>query len=174
MIQKIFDDYANTNNLQPIKCVFFNNMNLDYVDYIKKENINIQTRHDCDDWMDKDYVQLIQNTYINNIDKYQSIVVHVQPYKVDAKTDTKYKMSFRYNDNATSMFVSLCQNNCDNSVFSLKHGQIGSLGKKCFLLDDGKCWLVIHDNNKLSTITRYDYEIPKKDNTLLLQKIIKK
>ena len=136
--------------------IFFENKLTDYVRYVKKENINIQTRHDCDDWMCNKYVEDIQKIYVDNINKYNSFVIHVQPYKYNFLKNKKYRMSLRYEDNKTSMFASLCQRNCNESLLGANHKDIGKMGEKVFMLDEGSCHLVIHSNNKMSTLTNKD------------------
>jgi hypothetical protein len=136
--------------------IFFENKLTDYVRYVKKENINIQTRHDCDDWMCNKYVDNIQKIYVDNINKYNSFVIHVQPYKYDFLKNEKYRMSLRYGDNQTSMFASLCQRHCNESLLGANHKDIGKMGEKVFMLDEGSCHLVIHNDNKLSTIFKTD------------------
>lgn len=156
LIEGIIDVICEKLNKKKPQLIFLNNMNMDYVDYILSENIDIQTRHDCDDWMCNTYVEQIQNIYSENINKYGSFVIQVQPHKYDITEGKKYQMSFRYSDSNTSMFTSLCQKKCDKSLLSVKHGQVCSLGEKVFMLDEGSCHLIIHKNNKLSAIGKYD------------------
>jgi hypothetical protein len=65
-------------------------------------------------------------------------------------------MTYRYDDNNTSMFVSICQKKCDIQLFTLKHCDVGKSTEKLFMVDEGSCHLVIHDNNKMSTVTNKD------------------
>ena len=91
MIISFINDLSVKLNKENPSLVFFDDKTTDYVDYVKNENINIQTRHDCDDWMCETYVEDIQNTYLNNINQYESFVIHVQPYKYDILNDKTYK-----------------------------------------------------------------------------------
>jgi len=156
MIISFINDLSVKLNKEKPSLVFFDDKTTDYVDYVKNENINIQTRHDCDDWMCNTYVEDIQNTYLNNINQYESFVIHVQPYKYDILNDKTYTMSLRYDDSRTSMFASLCQKNCNESIFSVIHRDIGGLGQKVFMLKEGSCYLVIHDNNISSVLFKTD------------------
>jgi hypothetical protein len=156
LIEGIIDVICEKLNKKKPQLIFLNNMNTDYVDYIFSENIDIQTRHDCDDWMCNTYVEQIQNIYSENIKKYSSFVIHGQPYKYDITEDKKYKMTYRYDGGNTSMFVSICQKKCDIQLFTLKHCDVGKSTEKVFMVDEGSCHLVIHDNNKMSTVTNKD------------------
>jgi hypothetical protein len=102
------------------------------------------------------YVDQIQKIFFKNVDKYKSFVIHTQPYKYDITEDKKYKMTYRYDSNNTSMFVSVCQKKCDIQLFTIKHCDIGKIGEKVFIVDEGSCHLVIHNNNKMSTLTNKD------------------
>lgn len=156
LIDETINDVCKTLNKEKPNLVFLNNISDDYLNYILKENINIQTRHDCDDWMCETYVDQIQELYLKNADKYKSFVIHTQPHKYDIIENKKYRMTSRYNDNNTSMFVSICQKKCDIQLFTLKHCDVGKSSQKVFMLEEGSCRLVIHKNNKLSTMTKSD------------------
>jgi hypothetical protein len=152
LIDNIINEICKDLKKEKPSLVFLNDGSTDYLNYILKENINIQTRHDCDDWMCETYVDQIQKIFFENKDKYNTFVIHGQPYKYDIIEDKKYKMTYRYDPNNTSMFVSVCQKNCDIQLFTLKHSDVGKVGEKVFMVDEGSCHLVIHKNNKLSTI----------------------
>ena len=152
LIDNIINEICKDLKKEKPSLVFLNDGSTDYLNYILKENINIQTRHDCDDWMCETYVDQIQKIFFENKDKYNTFVIHGQPYKYDIIEDKKYKMTYRYDPNNTSMFVSVCQKNCDIQLFTLKHSDVGKMGEKVFMVDEGSCHLVIHKNNKLSTI----------------------
>lgn len=156
LIDNLINEMCETLNKERPSIIFFENKLTDYVRYVKKENINIQTRHDCDDWMCETYVDQIQKIFFKNVDKYKSFVIHTQPYKYNITEDKKYKMTYRYDSNNTSMFVSVCQKKCDIQLFTIKHCDIGKIGEKVFMLDEGSCHLVIHNDNKLSTIFKTD------------------
>ena len=57
-------------NKKKPQLIFLNTMNTDYVDYILSEDIDIQTRHDCDDWMCDTYVDQIQKIFFKNVDNF--------------------------------------------------------------------------------------------------------
>jgi hypothetical protein len=152
LIDNIINEICKDLKKEKPSLVFLNDGSTDYLNYILKENINIQTRHDCDDWMCETYVDQIQKIFFENKDKYNTFVIHGQPYKYDIIEDKKYKMTYRYDPNNTSMFVSVCQKNCDIQLFTLKHSDVGKMGEKVFMVDEGSCHLVIHKNNKLSVI----------------------
>ena len=134
---------------------YFNNFD-ECFNYTKTENYEIQTRHDCDDWMCDTYVEQIQKKCVENKDKYNSFLIQVQPYKLDFNSGIKYRMSLRYTDKTNSMFLSMYQKNCTYSVYKEKHANMNLLAERVFNLNEGMTYLVIHDNNKLSKITKAD------------------
>lgn len=121
----------------------------------------LQTRHDCDDYMAPNYVQKLQEIYVENINKYNEFLIHAQPTKVDFKTDEEY-MGRIYSDQSTSMFLTLCQREVTKNIIQEKHGQFPNIVSKVFSLDIGYVKLVIHDNNKASKFKPTDVKITKK------------
>jgi glycosyltransferase involved in cell wall biosynthesis len=134
---------------------YFNSVN-DLNNFCKNENINIQTRHDCDDWMSFDYIQTIQENYYKLINKCDSFIIHSQLYKLEFETGNLYKMSWEYGEKLNSMFLSLCQKNVKNFVFDKKHSEMHTLVDKVITLGYDLTRLVIHNNNKLSDIKKTD------------------
>lgn len=155
-----------------IEIIFFKSETIDihnmndeeiYENYIVKENINIQTRQDCDDWMSDNYIEKIQEKYLENINNNESFIIDTQPLKLDYNTGEVYQLGFIYNKNMCSMFLSLCQKNCKTSVFEKKHSEMGQVGiTGYFKLDGIFTNLVIHNSNKLSKIIKSDLLLGKK------------
>lgn len=132
----------------------------DYKKYVKLENIEIQTRHDCDDYMSEDYIDKIQNIFYSKKKDNDDVncIIHFQPTKFDFISKKEYKMG-RYHDKRNSMFLSLCQSNNKNGIFDEKHGDMYKITQDITLVDEGYVKLVIHGNNKLSTLNKNDIEI---------------
>lgn len=118
-----------------------------YKVYIKKENINIQTRHDCDDWMSADYINEIQILFCENMSLYKSFVIHSEPTLL--KYDTKKEFALNYHDKRNSMMLSYCtkQNN-GISVFDEEHTMMYKLADKVIKTKGGLTKWVIHSNNR--------------------------
>jgi hypothetical protein len=114
---------------------------------------NIQTRHDCDDWMSPDYVETIQNFYTLSIGRYSKFLIQAQPTKLDYNTGKELKIS-RYHDKRCSMFLSLCQENVENHIFERKHGQMYEVVPDVFTIPEenekggGYVKWVIHGKNR--------------------------
>jgi hypothetical protein len=119
----------------------------EFIEYVKLNKPNIQTRHDCDDWMSKNYVNTIQTKYVENIKKLKCFIIHAQPTLVDYKTRQEKSLP-KYHDQRCSMFLSLCQFNVNHHVNEKKHGQMYELTKNIILLPEGYCKWIIHGNNK--------------------------
>jgi hypothetical protein len=127
-----------------------------YFEFVKLNRIEIQTRHDCDDFMSYEYVNKIQLIYSNRIGDV-NMIIHAQPTKIDYRTKKEYEMGSKYHDKRNSMFLSLCQSNPTNHIFEYKHGEMYKITEDIVLIED--CKLVIHGNNKLSEIKKNDIEI---------------
>jgi len=129
-------------------------------EFVKSNNIEIQTRHDCDDYMSSNYINHIQNIFnekkLKNKDV--SIVIHFQPTKLDFHTKKEYRMG-KYNEKRNSMFLSLCQTNIINGIFDHKHGQMYKAAKEVMFVDEGFVKLVVHGNNTLSCLNPNEKEI---------------
>ncbi|MCF7910859.1 hypothetical protein K9L16_04260 [Candidatus Pacearchaeota archaeon] len=118
----------------------------DYKDHMKENNYTIQTRHDIDDWMSPDYVNKIQEIYKNNINKYEKFLIHTQPIKFNYINKTKQIKSL-YHDRRISMFLSLCQRNCTNTVYAVNHTKMWTIAPKVFTIPEGYVEWVNHKNN---------------------------
>jgi hypothetical protein len=118
-----------------------------FIDYVIENEINIQTRHDCDDYMSSTYIEKIQNLYFENIKKYESFIIHTQPTKLNYSTKIEEKLS-NYHEERCSMFLSLCQKNVKNHVLERKHGQMYEITKNIIKLPEGYTKWIIHGKNK--------------------------
>jgi len=133
-------DYLN------IDFITFNSINK-FINYVKNNNINIQTRHDIDDYMSDDYVEKIQEIYKENIKKYNMFLIQAQPVKVDYNTKKETKMS-KYTNIRNSMFLSLCQKNVVNYILERNHGQMYQITNNVITLPEGYVKWIIHGNNR--------------------------
>jgi glycosyltransferase involved in cell wall biosynthesis len=143
-----------------IPVLFFDSVK-SFNEYCFEKNIEIQTRHDCDDWMRNDYIENIQKQYHVNSKKYNSFLIQSQIYKHDIDSDKLYKPKLDYDDKNTSMFLSLCQKKVTSCVLDDNHRFMYKLVDKVIDLGYGYVKLTIHNNNKLSTILSGDQFIGK-------------
>jgi len=123
----------------------FKNKN-DFFKYVKSNNINIQTRHDIDDYMSELYIEKIQETYKENIKKYDKFLIQAQPLKFYYHTNEEVKMK-TYTDTRNSMFISLCQKIVNYSIFKEKHHEMYKVTNNIITLNEGYVKWVIHGNN---------------------------
>lgn len=120
-------------------------------EYLISNNINIQTRHDCDDYMSSKYVETIQHEYLKNYKKFKCFLIQAQPTKYLFKTGAEVSMS-PYHNQRCSMFLSICQDKVQHHIFERPHGQMYEVTKNIITLPEGYTKWVIHENNKsLST-----------------------
>ncbi len=151
-------------------------------EYCEKNNFQIQTRHDCDDWMRVDYIDKIQRTFLENINTKDTFLIHSKVQKLNFHNGDLYRRGdIDYTNNKSiSMFLTLCQKNVNHFVYEKDHGKMKELTNTIFLLDEGHTRLVIHGNNILSKIhpkdvflkNIYEYDlsiiIPTYDNVEFL------
>jgi hypothetical protein len=145
--QKIRDSIDS--NIEILK---FNDVKKDYREYVISNNITIQTRHDCDDYMSPNYIKKIHELYENNKSKYDTFILNFHPYKHDSITDKDYYHSRDYSK-VCSMFSTLIQKNSSVGVFDQMHDQLSRLTRNIIYIPaNGDVKLIIHNNNALSKI----------------------
>lgn len=122
---------------------------------------HIQTRMDCDDLVSKHFVARIHKEVAKQADT--PLLVSFQPWKLDLYTLTRYSMSRRYHEQCTSMFLSLYQPDISGSrywrIYDYNHSRIWQeLGEpvKVVTVREGYCDLVVHGDNRLTTIGKGD------------------
>ena len=146
--------------------VFFTSLD-EAKDYCLDNNFTLQTRHDCDDWMDSDYIQKIQELYYDNINTNNSLIIHSKVYKLDDTTLEVYEHKLDYTqNNYTSMFLTLIQTDVTHFVYDKNHRFMYEITDNILLLDKkgGYTRLVIHNNNQLSKINKSDIKLNLNNN----------
>lgn len=129
-----------------------------YDKWVSQKHYDIQTRHDCDDWMSDDYIERIQQVYIENIKKFDTFLIQAQPVKMDYSTNIMYRMS-PYSNTRTSMFLSLCQRECKKSIMQEQHGHFPKIVPDVIDLGYGYTKWVAHGNNISAKIEKSDIKI---------------
>jgi len=115
--------------------------------YLLDNKINIQTRHDCDDYMSPDYVQKIQETYLITHKKYDKFIIQAQPTQLIYQTGEETSLKL-YSSRRCSMFLSLCQTNVTNHVLERKHLQMYEIASHVITLPTGYTKWLIHGKNQ--------------------------
>ncbi len=122
---------------------------------------HIQTRMDCDDLISKHFVARIHKEVAKQPDT--PLLVSFQPWKLDLYTLIRYRMARRYHEQCTSMFLSLYQPDIGGGnywrIYDYNHGRIWKeLGVpvKVVTVREGYCDLVVHGDNRLTTIGKGD------------------
>lgn len=123
----------------------FNNY-ADFTKYVISNNIQIQTRHDIDDYMSDSYVDRIQKEFLKNILIYDMFLVQFQPKQVDYYTKKEYSMNI-CSDTAITMFLSLCQKNVKYDIFEKEHGYMNKLCNNVITISEEYVKWIIHGNN---------------------------
>lgn len=117
-----------------------------YPEWAINNKYQIQTRHDCDDWMAPTYIQRIQEEYFKHKDVYDDFLIQAIPTKVDYSTKKERVMKC-YSKTFTSMFLSLCQKEPKISVFKEFHTTFPKLIPNVIELENGLVKWIIHGNN---------------------------
>jgi hypothetical protein len=137
------------------------NINLIFLDsmdhgkeYFSKNFYEIQTRHDFDDWMRKDYVQKIRAEWHTHRENsiVENLLIQSQPYLHVLRTRRILPMHTRYSNKFVSMHLSLCQKTNKNYIYEHYHHKMNKVSQNIKLLPNGYTRLVIHRNNRLSDI----------------------
>lgn len=109
---------------------------------------NIQTRHDCDDWMQNNYIEMIQKLYVKNILNENIFLVQSQPLKYMCNTQKLHPVT-QYSSKKCSMHLSLCQSKPYFHIYQTTHGQMSTITPdiKVFTLPGNPTHWVIHGEN---------------------------
>ena len=119
---------------------------IDFFELCKKEKFNIQTRHDCDDWMAPNYVELIHKAYRDNIKKYDKFLVQSQPLR-QMYPSGEISGIQKYHSKKCSMHLTLCQREVNNHIYEKKHAIMFQVAEKVIDLPGNPTRWVIHGNN---------------------------
>ena len=139
------EDIDYVKNFLDIEFMPFTNTN-HFISYVKQNNINIQTRHDIDDYVSISYVEKIQETYLQNINTFDKFLIQFQPKRVNYTTKKEYVMP-KYNNRMNSMFLSLCQMNITNHILENQHGEMYKICGNIITVPEGYVKWIIHGNN---------------------------
>lgn len=119
-------------------------------DKATQKNYEIQTRHDCDDYMSENYVLEIQKTYNENIEKFDAFIIHAQPVIKYLKNGKERDLP-PYTSTRVSMFSSLCQKKCKNYIMDTSHGELWTICPNVVDLGCGLVKWISHSNNISNT-----------------------
>jgi hypothetical protein len=138
--------------------MFTNNLYMDqeFMDYIRGESYDIQTRHDIDDWMSSDYIDEVQKTWtqhqITNPNE-SKLLIQSQPRLFNFNTKETTEMKKQYSKEFVSMHLSLCQKGSDSYIFDQEHPKMYRVTENIETLPLGLTRLVIHGNNISSSMS---------------------
>lgn len=150
-----FDIIKNSINPQ-IKLIRFSEVKKDYREYVINNQITIQTRHDCDDYMSSNYIEFIQNKYEENKKKYNDFILNFHPTKFIFENKKEFSHSRDYSK-VCSMFSTLIQNRVTNGIHDVVHDHLKQFTKNIiYIPPSGIVKLVIHGNNTLSKLNPND------------------
>ena len=138
-----------------IEMIRFDDQKKDYREYVIKHNITLQTRHDCDDIMNENYIEVIQKLYEKNKNKYEKFILNFHPTKYDFHSKKEYTHSRDYSK-VCSMFSTLIQKEVTDGVFDVVHDLLKRLGNNVIYIPETYVKLVIHNSNISSKLNPND------------------
>jgi hypothetical protein len=138
-----------------IDLIPFSDTKKDYKDFVVKNNITIQTRHDCDDIMVPNYIEYIHNLYDENKNKYDDFILNFHPTKLVIDTGKEYTHGRDYSK-VCSMFSTLIQKKVNSGIMDCVHDHLKGITKNIIYIPRGYVKLGIHGNNTISKLTPND------------------
>lgn len=129
-----------------IQIIPFSDAKGDFKDYVVNNQINLQTRHDCDDYMRENYVEFIQNKSNSTQSSLNDFVITFQPLKIDFQTGKEYKHERDYS-RVCSMFSTLYQKNVTRGIMDEMHDHLTRITRNIVYINEPYVKLVIHSNN---------------------------
>jgi hypothetical protein len=138
-----------------VEIIPFKDAKVDYMEYVIKNGFTLQTRHDCDDSMNSNYIEHIHNLYEQNKSKYDDFILNFHPTKFVINTGKEYTHGRDYS-RVCSMFSTLIQKNVKNGIMNCMHDYLNKYTKNIIYIPRGYVKLTIHGNNVLSKLTNND------------------
>jgi hypothetical protein len=138
-----------------IEIIPFSDTKKDYKEYVVNNNIIIQTRHDCDDMMESNYIETIHKLYNENKDKYNDFILNFHPTKLVVNTGKEFTHGRDYSK-VCSMFSTLIQKSVKHGIMDCMHDHLKGFTRNIIYIPRGYVKLGIHGNNTLSKLTDND------------------
>lgn len=129
-----------------IEIIPFSDVKTDFKDFVIKNQITLQTRHDCDDFMKENYIEFLQNKSEENSKTHNDFIITFQPLKLDFNTGRQYKHERDYSK-VCSMFSSLYQKNVSRGIMDEMHDHLIRITRNIIYINEPFVKLVIHSNN---------------------------
>jgi len=138
-----------------IEVIPFSDTKKDYKEYVINNNITIQTRHDCDDIMESNYIETIRKLYNENNSKYDDFILNFHPTKLVVNTGKEYTHGRDYSK-VCSMFSTLIQKSVKHGIMDCVHDHLKGFTRNIIYIPRGYVKLGIHGNNTISKLTDND------------------
>jgi len=138
-----------------IEIIPFSDTKKDYKEYVINNNITIQTRHDCDDIMESNYIETIRKLYNENNSKYDDFILNFHPTKLVVNTGKEYTHGRDYSK-VCSMFTTLIQKSVKHGIMDCMHDFLKEFTRNIIYIPRGYVKLGIHGNNTTSKLTDND------------------
>ena len=136
----------------------FNDVKDELRKFVTENNFQLQTRHDCDDYMLPNYVEYLQDKSNQYLKKNDSFIITFQPTKFEYKTGKEFLHERDYS-RVCSMFSTLYQKDVKNGIYDVMHDFLRRLSGNVYYVKETFVKLTIHDNNIHS---KFNVKIPVK------------
>jgi len=141
-----------------IEIIPFSDVKTDFKDYVINNQINLQTRHDCDDFMKENYIEFLQNRSESQRMSLNDFIITFQPSKLDFQTGREYKHERDYSK-VCSMFSTLFQKNVSRGIMDEMHDHLTRITRNVIYINEPYVKLVIHSNNLHSKLHQSNIQI---------------
>ena len=117
--------------------------------FVKENNYEIQTRHDSDDIMCPEYVQLLQNEFESNKFRKEPFLIEFQPMFHSFGSNHFHEFTLDYaKRGSTSAFITLCPQNTGQTIWDHTHTAWASKIKTIIRHKNRKCVAAtVHGSN---------------------------
>lgn len=139
-----------------IEIVTFNNVKEEYKNFVIKNGYNLQTRHDCDDYMSPNYIDYLQKKSQEYSKKLKDFIITFQPTKLEYETGNEYLHERDYSK-VCSMFSTLYQSEITRGIHDEQHDLLRRISRNVFYVKENYVKLTIHKNNIHS---KFNVKIP--------------
>lgn len=116
----------------------------DCLKFCKKENIQIQTRHDSDDYMSLDFVKYVQNLY--KFKTGDNILLNFNAQHIEIETQKPLNKFTEYHDEKTSMFLTLFDDTQKIFIYHRPHNLMWKEVSKVMTIPAGYVYYGVHEN----------------------------
>lgn len=137
----------------------------EYNEMIKKNGVMLQSRMDCDDSIDPEYIADVKKRVLHALNKredLEGIAVHYQVLKYDPQTGKIWKRERNYHSQLTSMFLTIWQKEDPKGIYEYAHNEWWRHVNEVVTVEHGFARWTMHPEQHHKRPDRGDYSINNK------------